>query len=70
MPDSYDALASLGFSVKGKIVIARYGVGWRGLKPKLAQDHGAIGCIIYSDPDQDGYHAENDVYPKGGTRPP
>ena len=40
----------MGVSVKGKIVIARYGAGWRGLKPKLAQEHGAVGCIIYSDP--------------------
>jgi hypothetical protein len=50
MPEDYKALARRGIDVKGKIVIARYGVGWRGLKPKLAQDHGAIGCIIYSDP--------------------
>jgi N-acetylated-alpha-linked acidic dipeptidase len=69
MPDDYKALARRGIDVKGKIVIARYGVGWRGLKPKLAQDHGAIGCIIFSDPAQDGY-ARDDVYPKGGMRPP
>ncbi len=50
MQDDYKTLERLGVSVKGKIVIARYGSGWRGLKPKLAQDHGAIGCIIYSDP--------------------
>ncbi|MFA5965113.1 MAG: transferrin receptor-like dimerization domain-containing protein [Sphingomonas sp.] len=68
MPDDYKALARRGIEVKGKIVIARYGVGWRGLKPKLAQDHGAIGCIIYSDPADDGYN-EGDSYPKGGTRP-
>ncbi|MBU3078550.1 transferrin receptor-like dimerization domain-containing protein [Sphingomonas quercus] len=68
MPEDYEALARRGISVKGKIVIARYGGGWRGLKPKLAQDHGAIGCIIYSDPADDGY-AQNDVYPKGGARP-
>jgi len=68
MPDDYKALARRGIDVKGKIVIARYGVGWRGLKPKLAQDHGAIGCIIYSDPADDGY-GQNDVYPKGGARP-
>ncbi|MDB5703679.1 MAG: folate hydrolase [Sphingomonas bacterium] len=67
MPDDYKALARRGIDVKGKIVIARYGVGWRGLKPKLAQDHGAIGCIIYSDPAQDGY-GDGDVYPKGGAR--
>jgi N-acetylated-alpha-linked acidic dipeptidase len=69
MPTDYDALARRGIDVKGKIVIARYGVGWRGLKPKLAQDHGAIGCIIYSDPADDGYGA-GDPYPLGPTRPP
>ncbi len=68
MPDDYDALARRGISVKGKIVIARYGGGWRGLKPKLAQEHGAIGCLIYSDPADDGY-ARGDAYPKGGARP-
>ena len=69
MPDDYKALERRGIDVKGKIVIARYGVGWRGLKPLLAQWHGAAGCIIYSDPGQDGY-ARDDVYPKGGMRPP
>ncbi len=69
MPDDYKALARRGIDVKGKIVIARYGVGWRGLKPLLAQWHGAAGCIIYSDPAQDGY-GQDDVYPKGGMRPP
>lgn len=68
MPDDYKDLARRGVDVKGKIVIARYGAGWRGLKPKLAQTHGAIGCIIYSDPQQDGYGA-GDVYPKGAWRP-
>ncbi len=68
MPQDYEDLARRGIDVKGKIVIARYGGGWRGLKPKLAQDHGAIGCIIYSDPHDDGYSA-GDVYPKGGFRP-
>ena len=68
MPDDYKELARRGVDVKGKIAIARYGGGWRGLKPKLAQVHGAIGCIIYSDPQQDGY-AVGDVYPKGGWRP-
>ena len=47
MPDDYKELARLGVSVKGKIVIARYGGGWRGLKPELAYEHGAIGCLIY-----------------------
>src|SRR5580698_10802709 len=69
MPEDYKALARRGIDVKGKIVITRYGGGWRGLKPKLAQEHGAIGCIIYSDPRDDGYGA-GDVYPKGGWRPP
>lgn len=69
MPADYDALERLGVSVKGKIVIARYGAGWRGLKPKLAQEHGAVGAIIYSDPRDDGYSVD-DAYPKGGARPP
>lgn len=68
MPDDYDALEQRGISVKGKIVLARYGGGWRGLKPKLAQEHGAIGCLIYSDPADDSY-ASADVYPRGGGRP-
>ncbi len=68
MPDDYDALEQRGISVKGKIVLARYGGGWRGLKPKLAQEHGAAGCLIYSDPADDSY-AEADVFPKGGGRP-
>ena len=69
MPDDYEALARRGISVQGKIVLARYGAGWRGLKPKLAQEHGAVGCLIYSDPQDDGY-AEADPYPRGGGRPP
>ena len=68
MPDDYKALERMGVSVKGKIVITRYGGGWRGLKPKLAQEHGAVGCIIYSDPADDGY-GPGEVYPKGGWRP-
>ncbi|HWA63166.1 MAG TPA: transferrin receptor-like dimerization domain-containing protein, partial [Caulobacteraceae bacterium] len=69
MPDDYKALARMGVDVKGKIVIVRYGAGWRGLKPKLAQEHGAVGCIIYSDPADDGY-GPGDPYPKGGWRNP
>jgi N-acetylated-alpha-linked acidic dipeptidase len=69
MQDDYKALERMGISVKGKIVIARYGAGWRGLKPKLAQDHGALGCIIYSDPSDDGYSVES-PYPEGPARPP
>ncbi len=68
MPDDYKALARKGIDVKGKIVIARYGGGWRGLKPKLAQEHGAVGCIIYSDPKDDGY-GQDLVLPEGGMRP-
>ncbi len=68
MPDDYKELARRGIDVKGKIVIARYGAGWRGLKPKLAYEHGAVGCLIYSDPKGDGYY-QGDVYPKGGWRP-
>lgn len=68
MPADYAALRRLGVSVKGKIVIARYGGGWRGLKPKLADEHGAVGCIIYSDPADDGF-ATTDPYPKGPARP-
>jgi N-acetylated-alpha-linked acidic dipeptidase len=69
MQDDYSTLERLGVSVKGKIVIARYGSGWRGLKPKLAQDHGAIGCVIYSDPAEDGYSVD-ETYPSGPMRPP
>jgi N-acetylated-alpha-linked acidic dipeptidase len=69
MQDDYKALQRLGIDVRGRIVIARYGHGWRGLKPKLAQDHGAIGCIIYSDPADDGY-AAGKPYPDGPMRPP
>ncbi len=69
LPEDYDALAQRVIDVRGKIVLARYGGGWRGLKPKLAQEHGAIGCLIYSDPADDGY-AANDPYPRGGGRPP
>jgi N-acetylated-alpha-linked acidic dipeptidase len=68
MPADYAALRRLGVSVKGKIVIARYGGGWRGLKPKLADEHGAVGCIIYSDPADDGF-ATGDPYPQGPARP-
>jgi N-acetylated-alpha-linked acidic dipeptidase len=68
MPDDYKDLARRGIDVKGKIVITRYGQGWRGLKPKLAYEHGAVGCLVYSDPADDGYSG-GDVYPKGGFRP-
>lgn len=67
-PADYDQLAKLGIDVKGKIVIARYGQSWRGIKPKVAYEHGAIGCIIYSDPRDDGY-LQGDTYPTGAYRP-
>ena len=68
VPADYEKLARMGIDVKGKIVIAKYGQSWRGIKPKMAQEHGAIGCIIYSDPKEDGYF-KGDVYPKGPYRP-
>jgi len=67
VPRDYDELAERGIDVKGKIVIARYGGSWRGIKPKVAAEHGAIGCLIYSDPRNDGYY-QGDVYPKGPWR--
>lgn len=67
LPADYDKLAEMGVDVKGKIVIARYGASWRGIKPKVAAEHGAIGCIIYSDPRDDGYF-QGDPYPQGGWR--
>jgi N-acetylated-alpha-linked acidic dipeptidase len=67
IPEDYDYLERLGISVKGKIVIAKYGRSWRGIKPKVAQEHGAIGCLIYSDPKDDGYY-DGDVYPKGAFK--
>ena len=66
-PEDYADLDRRGIDVKGKIAIARYGRCWRGLKPKLAQEHGAVACIIYSDPHEYGYWS-GDVYPKGGYR--
>ncbi|HTV56740.1 MAG TPA: transferrin receptor-like dimerization domain-containing protein, partial [Terriglobia bacterium] len=68
MRADYDELQRLGISVKGALVIARYGNGWRGLKPKLAAQHGAVGCLIYSDPKDDGYW-RGDVFPEGPWRP-
>jgi N-acetylated-alpha-linked acidic dipeptidase len=66
--DDYEELDRLGVSVKGAVVIARYGGAWRGIKPKVAAEHGAVGCIIYSDPANDGYGVA-DSYPKGAGRP-
>ena len=67
LPDDYKVLDKMGIDVKGKIVIAKYGHSWRGMKPKIAQEHGAVGCIIYSDPMDDGYF-HGDVYPKGAFK--
>ena len=68
VPEDYEQLAKLGVDVKGKIVIARYGKSWRGIKPKVAAEHGAIGCIIYSDPKDDGF-SKGKVFPDGPYRP-
>ena len=67
VPKDYEELERRGIDVKGKIVIARYYGSWRGIKPKVAAEHGAVGCIIFSDPHEDGYF-QGDVYPKGGWR--
>jgi N-acetylated-alpha-linked acidic dipeptidase len=67
IPEDYETLERMGINVRGKIVIAKYGHSWRGIKPKVAQEHGAIGCIIYSDPKDDGYY-QGDVYPKGAFK--
>ena len=67
VPADYDALERRGIDVAGKIVLARYGGSWRGIKPKVAAERGAIGCIIYSDPRDDGY-VQGDVYPNGAYR--
>ncbi|MGD1155154.1 MAG: transferrin receptor-like dimerization domain-containing protein [Terriglobia bacterium] len=68
IPADYEQLERRGVSVKGAIVIARYGGSWRGIKPKVAAEHGAVGCIIYSDPHEDGYF-QGDVFPQGAWRP-
>jgi len=67
VPRDYEQLERRGIDVRGKIVLARYGGSWRGIKPKVAAEHGAIGCILFSDPHEDGYF-QGDVYPKGGYR--
>jgi N-acetylated-alpha-linked acidic dipeptidase len=68
MPADYERLKEQKIDVKGKVVLARYGAGWRGIKPKVAYEHGAIACLIYSDPRDDGYFV-GDVYPAGAYRP-
>src|SRR5471032_823658 len=67
-PEDYEVLERYGISVKGAIVMARYGESWRGIKPKVAAEHGAVGCLIYSDPKDDGYGG-GEVFPAGPMRP-
>ena len=69
LPEDYEKLDRLGISVKGAVVIAKYYESWRGVKPKVAAEHGAIGCLIYSEPRDDGYGVD-DVFPKGPMRNP
>ena len=68
IPEDYEQLERLGISVQGKIVIARYFHSWRGIKPKVAAEHGAVGCLIYSDPHEDGF-VQGDTFPVGPWRP-
>lgn len=68
IPEDYEKLREWGIDVEGKIVLARYGKSWRGIKAKLAQTHGAVGCLIYSDPEDDGYY-QGLTYPEGPYRP-
>ncbi|MBP9146820.1 MAG: M28 family peptidase [Thermoanaerobaculia bacterium] len=67
LPEDYEELALRGIEVRGKLVLARYGGSWRGIKPKVAAEHGAIGCLIFSDPAEDGY-TQGDPWPNGGWR--
>jgi N-acetylated-alpha-linked acidic dipeptidase len=69
IPEDYEQLERMGISVEGKIVIARYFHSWRGIKPKVAAEHGAIGCLIYSDPHEDGF-VRGETFPAGAFRPP
>jgi N-acetylated-alpha-linked acidic dipeptidase len=69
LPEDYEELRRRGISVRGRIVLARYKGSWRGIKPKLAQHYGAVGCILYSDPEEDDGYAHDDPYPKGPGRP-
>jgi N-acetylated-alpha-linked acidic dipeptidase len=68
IPEDYEQLDRMGVSVKGKIAIARYFHSWRGIKPKVAAEHGAVGCLIYSDPHEDGF-VQGETFPKGAWRP-
>ena len=67
IPSDYEELERRGIDVRGRVVIARYGGSWRGIKPKVAAERGAIACILYSDPRDDGYF-QGDVYPEGPYR--
>src|SRR5271170_3169381 len=69
IPADYEELQRMGISVNGAIVIAKYGGSWRGIKPKVAAEHGALACIVYSDPKDDGYFG-GDIFPEGPQRPP
>ncbi len=69
IPEDYEQLDRMGISVKGKIVIARYYHSWRGIKPKVAAEHGAVGCLIFSDPHEDGFY-QGETFPAGPFRPP
>jgi len=64
----FNRLEKMGESVKGKIVIVRYGANFRGVKVYIAQQRGAVGVLIYSDPADDGYF-KGDTYPQGPWRP-
>jgi N-acetylated-alpha-linked acidic dipeptidase len=68
IPEDYEQLARLGVSANGAIVIAKYGHSWRGIKPKVAAEHGAVGCLIYSDPNEDGFK-QGETFPGGAWRP-
>src|ERR1700730_6413348 len=69
IPEDYEQLERMGITVRGKIVIARYFHSWRGIKPKVAAEHGAVGCLIYSDPREDGF-MQGETFPAGPWRPP
>ena len=68
IPEDYEQLERLGVSVRGAVVIAKYGRSWRGIKPKVAAEHGAVGCLIYSDPNEDGFK-QGETFPAGAWRP-
>jgi N-acetylated-alpha-linked acidic dipeptidase len=68
IPEDYERLERMGVSVKGAIVIARYFHSWRGIKPKVAAEHGAVGCLIFSDPHEDGF-VQGETFPAGAWRP-